>query len=115
MRAHVHSQASDGVNGPLLEALAASIGYHDAECIQMFRIGAPLASPCFCSFVACPLIARCFFVQVGALPLAGNGKESKVSEAEISVHELDEQRDDNNSSLLMKLREDMYADKLLQV
>ena len=34
--------------------------------------------------------------------------------ADLSVQELNEQRDDNNSSLLMRLREDTYAAQLLQ-
>lgn len=34
--------------------------------------------------------------------------------SDLSVHELNEQRDDNNSSLLMRLREDTYAAQLLQ-
>ena len=44
----------------------------------------------------------------------GNGRESKVRTSDLSVHELNEQRDDNNSSLLMRLREDTYAAQLLQ-
>ena len=44
----------------------------------------------------------------------GNGRESKVRTADLSVQELNEQRDDNNSSLLMRLREDTYAAQLLQ-
>ena len=42
-------QASGGVNGPLLEALAKAIGYHDPECVELFRTGAPLACRCLFS------------------------------------------------------------------
>ena len=59
-------------------------------------------------------LACCSHLQVGELPFVGNGRESKVRIADLSVHELNEQRDDNNSSLLMRLREDTYAAQLLQ-
>ena len=36
---HACVQASCGVNGPLLEALAAAIGYHDSECILVTMTG----------------------------------------------------------------------------
>ena len=63
------------------------------------------------SFWLCvwPLLA-----QVGVLPFAGNGKKGKVLEAEISVEELNVMRDDNNSDVLARLREDLYAEQLLQ-
>ena len=43
-----------------------------------------------------------------------SGKKGKVLEAEISVEELDVMRDDNNSDVLARLREDLYAEQLLQ-
>ena len=52
--------------------------------------------------------------QVGELPFAGNGKKGKVLVAEISVEELNFLRDDNNSDVLARLREDLYAEQLLQ-
>jgi hypothetical protein len=58
--------------------------------------------------------ACCSHLQVGELPFVGNGRVSKVRTAEISVHELEEQRDENNSSVLMRLREDARAAQLLQ-
>ena len=56
----------------------------------------------------------CSHLQVGELPFVGNGRVSKVRTADISVHELDEQRDESNSSVLMRLREDACAAQLLQ-
>ena len=33
---------ADEVNGPLMAALAAKVGYHDVDCVELFREGAPL-------------------------------------------------------------------------
>ena len=30
------------VNGPLMVALAEKVGYHDVDCVELFRKGAPL-------------------------------------------------------------------------
>ena len=45
----------------------------------------------------------------------GNCRKCKEGSADLSVQELKEKRDDNNSSLFMRLREDTYAERLLQV
>ena len=52
---------------------------------------------------------------MGVLPCAGNGKLNDKNVSEISVQELGDQRDDNNSDLLMRLREDSHAQELVQV
>lgn len=31
-----------GVNGPLLHLLARNAGYHDTNCVDLFRVGAPI-------------------------------------------------------------------------
>ena len=100
------------MNGPLLEALAREIDYHDVECIEMFRVGAPLVG------VATLWVVGCWFLwapfrQVGELPLAGNGVANKVLEAAISEAELQCMRDDSNSEVLARLREDQHAEQLL--
>ena len=35
-------KVSNGVNGPIMELLAAACQYHDADCIEMFRSGGQL-------------------------------------------------------------------------
>ena len=50
-----------------------------------------------------------------ALSCAGNGKLNDKNVAEISVQELSNQRDDNNSDLLMRLREDSHVQEFVQV
>ena len=52
---------------------------------------------------------------MGVLPCAGNGKLNDKNVAEISVQELGNQRDDNNSDVLMRLREDSPAQEVVQV
>ena len=36
---------SESVNGPLLAALARETNYHDPDCVDIFRVGAPLTGP----------------------------------------------------------------------
>ena len=55
------------------------------------------------------------FRQVGELPLAGNGVANKVLETAISEAELQCMRDDSDSDVLARLREDQHAEQLLQV
>ena len=52
------------VNGPLLEELARSVNYHDLECVEHFRLGAPL---------------------YGRLPAAGNGLPREAVSYESAV------------------------------
>ena len=56
------------MNGPLLEALAKAINYHDVECIEMFRVGAPLVGVGALLVVGCPLLWFPF-VRLGSYPL----------------------------------------------
>lgn len=58
------------VNGPLMEVLAEKVGYHDKECIDLFRKGAHI---------------------VGKLHRTGNGKAHEVTPKK-SVHELRAER-----------------------
>ena len=43
---YLFAQVAGEVNGALLELLAEKIGYHDKECVNLFRRGAPLVK-CF--------------------------------------------------------------------
>ena len=83
----------------------------------MFRDGAPLVRLRRFSPLLGPsfMYAACSCWQVGTLPIAGIGKAGKVSVAELSIDELNDQRDNNNSSLLGRLREDVHSAQLLQV
>ena len=47
-------QVAKGVNGPLLQLLAETIGWHDASAIELFRRGAPLFGDLECSGVGVP-------------------------------------------------------------
>ena len=85
-------QVSESVNGPMLEVIAEAIGYHDTECIHMFRDGGQL---------------------FGFLHNSGNGDpiEPKM---EGDVRDLMKHKNRRNKDLVASLREDQHSDVLLK-
>ncbi len=81
------------VNGPLLKALAPRFGYHDIQCIDILRYGAPL---------------------LANLPLSGNGNPLADIE-QCSAEPLRMDRLSNNSRIVTKLWEDPRAADLLKM
>ena len=84
-------QISSDVNGPLLEHLVAQASYDDAECVQFFRDGAPLA---------------------GQMPSQG-GEANKLC-ASCTIGELWDQCGVRNRKTVNSLKEDKHSSKLLQ-
>lgn len=89
------------MNGPLLNALAAKIGYHDCECIDLVRWGGPL---------------------VGKLPSSGNGKQLtavdlvRAADDALSVDELCTNAAKTNKELVVSIREDRnFSGDLLKI
>ena len=75
---------ADEVNGPLMELLALRARYHDAECVDLFRKGAPI---------------------VGKLHRTGNGTP-QAQPARKSVNELRQERSKTNAAVIQGLKED---------
>ena len=84
------AQVSREVNGPLMEALADAIAFHDAECVQSLRRGAPF---------------------VDKLPDTGNGWPL-TEEAGMTVAELMADALKSNTRVISRMREDVYAKDL---
>ena len=86
-----YGQVSSQVNGPLLEILADSCGFHDRACIELFRKGGDIIGPLACS---------------------GNGTPIDVNFS-YDVSKLIEQRPVRNEKLIEKVRVDEFAGELL--
>jgi hypothetical protein len=82
--------ATADVNGPLLEALADLIGYHDCAAVDMLKFGGPLA---------------------GELLRTGNGTACDPIQ-EMSLEHLKENRRRNNMCIVSRLREDDHSQAL---
>ena len=85
-------KGATGVNGPLLEALAARTDFQDAACIDFFRCGAP---------------------AVGPLPVSGSGVPVKRPDAQ-PVSSVFAGAAQANRALLSSLKEDTHSATLLQ-
>ena len=82
-----------GVNGLLLQQLAAITEHKDPQCVDFFRQGAPF---------------------LGQLPCSGNGS-SLIASSQESVEVLREQCAVSNAALVQSLREDVHAENLLML
>lgn len=87
-------KVAEGVNGPMLRLLAALSGHVDPECIEFFRVGAPLYGLLDRSGIGVP-------IDCAAVPEA---------EATMREHCLA-----SNAKLLAKLREDPFAKDLMEL
>ena len=87
-------KVAEGVNGPMLRELAAASGHVDPECIEFFRVGAPLYGLLDRSGIGVP-------IDCAAVPEA---------EATMREHCLA-----SNAKLLAKLREDPFAKHLMEL
>ena len=90
------AQVAQHVNGPLLEILAQSCGFHDAACIELFRKGGEI---------------------VGTLPFAGNGKkivEFESAEKLAAACGLTAARAERNADIIASMRVEEYPQELLR-
>jgi len=85
-------KVATGVNGPLMEALAARTVFQDAACIEFFRLGAP---------------------AVGLLPVSGSGVPVQRPDAQ-PVSTVLGGAAQANRALLASLKEDAHSATLLQ-
>ena len=85
-------KVATGVNGPLMESLAARAVFQDAVCIEFFRCGAP---------------------AVGPLPVSGSGVPVKRPDAQ-PVSTVLAGAAQANRALLASLKEDAHSATLLQ-
>ena len=98
------------VNGPLLEALAKAIDFHDQECVRSLQEGVNLVRRR--ALIVASLPMRCLSVhKVGAVTISGNGKRVKPDNPS-TVDELREERAETNWALLRRLKPDAHAEAL---
>ena len=103
-------QVCKDVNGPLLEALAKAIDFHDQECVRSLQEGVNLVRRR--ALVVANLPMRCLSVhKVGAVPISGNGKRVKPDNPS-TVDELRKERVETNWALLKRLKPDAHAEAL---
>ena len=81
------------VNGPLCAEIAQAIGFQDAACVELFRVGAPL---------------------IGVLPCSGHGR-AEVFPACSSERDLLRRAASQNTKLIKSLREDENSSAVLKL
>jgi hypothetical protein len=82
----------NGVNGPALRALAEAADHPDLDCIDFFRVGAPL---------------------IGKLPYSHNGKQQQYDE-HCSIDALWRAAKSQNLQIIANLKDDPHSAELMK-